>query len=57
MAALEIRSNIECERLLGECQIGIEKIVDEQGLSLLHHAVLNGASNKVAFLLDWAKRQ
>lgn len=53
-----MHSHADCERLLGDVTfMRLDKIVDDQGLSLLHHAVLNGDTNKVEFLLDWAKNR
>lgn len=58
MAALQFERHDKAEQLLLEIDgVQLDKIADEQGLTILHHAVLNGASNKVAFLLDWARNR
>ena len=54
-AALELQSNYQLEAYLTELGCSVDRIVDSQGLTLLHQAVLNGAANKVKFVLDLAK--
>ena len=35
----------------------ITEVVDSQGLTLLHHAVLKGVDGKTQFLIDFAKNK
>ena len=43
--------------LLREAQVPITALVDENGLTILHHAVLNGVDGKVQVLVDFAMNE